>query len=101
MAHENEISEKIDSYKYIGQFESECEIYEPTYSMEILSKEKSKDFSVSLENLINVLQRYFDNLDPSKCKDILIVLGNTGSGKSTLLGSMIVGPENLEMKVVE
>lgn len=45
--------------------------------------------------------RFFDNMDPTNCLDILIVLGNTGCGKSTLLGAMLHGSDSLEEKVVE
>ena len=66
-----------------------------------MSREKSRDLKLTLENLVDVLMRYFDNMDPVKCDDVLIVLGNTGCGKSTLLGAMLHGSKALEEKKYE
>lgn len=72
----------------------------PTFKQELISREKTQDMKLTLENLVDVLLRYFDNLDPSMCKNILVVLGNTGCGKSTLLGAMLHGADALEEKVI-
>lgn len=72
----------------------------PSFSKELISREKTQDMKVTLENLVDVLLRYFDNLDPSKSKNILVILGNTGCGKSTLLGAMMHGSEELEEKII-
>lgn len=66
-----------------------------------MTREKSRDLKLTLENLVDVLARYFDNMDPVRCEDVLIILGNTGCGKSTLLGAMVHGSDALEEKVVE
>ena len=69
--------------------------------MKLVTREMSKDLKLTLENLVEVLTRYFDNMDPAKCQNVLIVLGNTGCGKSTLLGAMVHGSSSLEEKTVE
>lgn len=73
----------------------------PTFSQTLLTREMSKDLKLTLDNLVDVLMRYFDNMDPMMCEDVLIVLGNTGCGKSTLLGAMVHGSDALEEKIQE
>jgi len=56
---------------------------------------------LNIHNLKNILDHAFRKLNKSKCKKIILVLGNTGCGKSTLLSSMVVGAKNMEVTKIK
>lgn len=67
----------------------------------VFTKTQLMDMNPSLENLVDALKRYFNIMEPKKCEDIVIALGNTGCGKSTLLGSIIMGSDQMMLNTLE
>lgn len=51
----------------------------------------------TLENLIDVCQAVFANLEHIRDCELIMAIGNTGCGKSTMISSLVFGPEMHEL----
>ena len=79
--------------------EMELEVEELTMAHELKTRESLKRNELSLRNIRLALVTAFQQIDLAELDDIVIAIGKTGSGKSTLLSSMILGSENLMIKI--
>ena len=62
--------------------------------------ESIKKLTLSLQNIVAVLQHVFQKIEELRGKDLVIMLGNPADGKSSVLASLIHGPDSLQEKTL-
>ena len=55
----------------------------------------------TLQNLIEVLQTFYETLPQSGFNDLVTAFGMTGCGKSTMFSALIYGPNKLQLNTIE